>query len=86
MSGDLQRLLNLHDLASNFGSGLKPELEQLLRARSMASENGAIPLPVTLHSAGPAEQHATEEQLRSDGVEILQRSRVEETRPVEAQS
>ncbi|MEM8842583.1 MAG: hypothetical protein AAGD47_12485 [Pseudomonadota bacterium] len=81
MSGDLQRLLFLHDLASPFGCGLKPELENLLRARSGASAKGAIPMPVLMHSAGPAEQHATQEQLRSEGISVLRPPASADTQP-----
>lgn len=66
MSGDLQRLLTLHDIAARDGCGLLPELEALLRAETDAMLNGAIPLPVRTHSAGPAHQAvpASAHQLR----------------------
>ncbi|MEM7237023.1 MAG: hypothetical protein AAF501_04265 [Pseudomonadota bacterium] len=84
MSGDLQRLLILHDLASPFGSGLKPELEILLRGTAEAAAQGAIPLPVAVHSAGPSEQHATAEQLLASDVHVLGRSPAADPQPVEA--
>ena len=71
MADDISRLLAMHDQASAFGDGLKPELLRLLRHTASQSAMGAIPLRMRAKSAGPAEQRATEEQLSSAGIAIL---------------
>lgn len=85
MSGDLRHLLSLHDLAARFGSGLKPELEAVLRAQVDPPSSAAIPLPVRTHSVGPAHQTATEEQLSAEGITVLRRPQTANKRPVRAQ-
>ncbi|MEM8698681.1 MAG: hypothetical protein AAGF44_05890 [Pseudomonadota bacterium] len=81
----MRNLLLLHDLAAPFGGGLKPELEALLRSETEIAAQGAIPLPVTLHSAGPARQHASAAELDSEEVTVLAMASTAGTRRSTAQ-
>lgn len=71
MAKDFTWLLAMHETASRFGDGLKPELETLLRQSSRTEEQGAVPLSSDLVSAGPKHQFATKEQLDRDGIPVL---------------
>ncbi|MEM6677817.1 MAG: hypothetical protein AAF675_08095 [Pseudomonadota bacterium] len=68
MADQLHHLLSLHALAAPYGDGLKPELLALLTERERLAARGAVPLPTRQVSAGPAQQHATDEELAAAGV------------------
>ncbi|MEM1079352.1 MAG: hypothetical protein AAGI09_12560 [Pseudomonadota bacterium] len=68
MANDFQWLLAMHETASRFGDGLKPELEALLRSDLAAHGAEVTPLPRPQISSGPAHQPASADRLEEAGI------------------
>ena len=65
-------LSGLHQLASQFGEGLRPELAALLCRDEELQREGVVPLGAAPRSSGPAVQNASDAALEAAGVERLQ--------------
>lgn len=71
MDGDVTRLLKMHELAAQFGDGLKPELYELLRGYRKDWPDNVTPIEAPLRSSGPAHHGLSSEALAARGVTRL---------------
>lgn len=71
MDGAIHRLLCMHDLASHFGCGLKPELHQLLIDRRPQENDVVRHLDAPLASSGPAHHALSADDIAMRGIAMI---------------